>query len=447
MRFVALLAAALAVYVLAAPAPETPAPPAPDLSTCAVPKDAYPPADPGLNKEPFFDYYAWQAFTGLICEAKPGERGESAVPVRRGGVPVFQTYKSGWEVFPSPARFPKAPSLPAWEVYAGKDFNPCGVDSEGGGLPTLGSVSDFDDLAQAGLSGPLAPIMAQNSKYVHYLTQFNRTAFDAIRDRGYYRASVAAKGADFPEGSITLKSAWVETEGLDPALRKNYYVTKALVRSPPDGACRTADVALLALHIVQKTPSRHARLWATFENAFNVPPRLDRKHSFTFFNPNDPQPAMPDPNPLTGKPLVEHPVPFNIERKLSSTGLTQNSNAAFQAALKTELGADSPWPNYSLVVLQWPDGAGANSLNPPCSTTTPGCGSQWAWANPVLETYFQNDPKTGTCIGCHQLANKPDSSVDFVWSLRIHSYPDGPDLRTGAQGAVKTVLTQQRKVK
>lgn len=445
--FVTLIVAKVHAPLKAAPPPSGPAavPPAPDLSTCSIPSDAYPPNGTNLNPEPFFNYYAWQAFMALVCTAREGARGVAAVPHSHGGVPVFETYKSAWETFPSRTMFPSQPPVPVdWDHYAGKDFNPCREQPEDGSL-TLGSFSESTDVAQPGQSAALAPIVGQNSKYVHYLTQFNDVAFNAIRDRSYYLASTAAKGADFPEGSIFLKSAWIETAGLPPDLVGKYHVVKARVKDPVDGTCRTADLALLALHIVQKTPTRHARIWATFENRYNVPLKSDLQHNFTFFDPGASPPAMPETNPLEGKPLVEHPAPFNIQRKEPSTGRAQTSDDTFHKAITAALGADSKWLNYGLVMVQWPGDSSANKLTPGCDTT-PGCGSMWAWANPVMETFFQNDSKTGTCIGCHQLSNSDGPPADFAWSLRIESYPDGADLRTKTLSRMEWILSQQRKV-
>jgi hypothetical protein len=398
----------------------------PDDLSCKIPGDVEEPVA-GENAEINFDRYAWKAFVALICTADENKRGVAAGPQTfTAGPRVFQTYKSSWEVFPSSKKFSSnPPDVPDWDHYAGPNFNPCGQQVSAGQL-TLGAASKFPDIAQAGRNtNPHGPIVAKNSAYAHYLIQFNDVAFDKIRNDSLYLASRVSNGVTFPVGSITLKSAWIATVGLPEQERNRYYHTMAWVQSPvPDdhGSCSYEEVALIALHIVQKTPSRQTRIWASFEHEDNAPPFFPAgastpqpssapDGSYLFFDPA--KGRMPQDNPLEGKPFVRNPEPFNIEN-LKPINTNAATDRDYAAALRAKLGSDTPWAHYRIAVVQRYD-------CPNCSgdSFTPSPYSPWSWANPVAETFFQLD-QGGSCIACHKQA----VGDDFVWSLRIDSYPD-----------------------
>jgi hypothetical protein len=417
--------ALLGCRLLSKPAkPQPPASPV-DISSCEIPRDAALPQTAGDDQRgPMYDY-AWRSFIALICSADTAKgRGVEASPQDFAKAPhVFETYKSSWEIFPSVDQYAEGTALPKLagpDEYAAADFNPCGVAGSPDML-TLGSISKFADVAQAGTGeAPLSPVVSQNGKYVHYLTLYNPTAFKEILNKSLYLAQNVGGAVNFPPGSIILKSAWIETDGLSQAAISRFYTRQAMVQSPAGGCHKRTQVALVGLHFVQKTPSRGWRIWTTFEHEDNVPycaadqicaPDAPPPAGYTFYKQGE---HMPVPNPFDplGRKLPSQPVPFTIERFHGIAPATKCANDAYIAVIRQKLGADSVWAHYRLVMAQWPN---ETNCTKDCSffNTMP-----WTWTNPIIETYFQTKYDTGTCGTCHHI---PGS--DFVWSLQIDSYP------------------------
>ena len=454
-RLIFISAAAIGAAALAGYRGETPREPlaassanaGPALS-CSPPTDDKAPASNVTNGEPFFDEFAWRSFVAMVCKAGADTPGAA---VSFGGPHVFETYKAAWELFPSTTRFPvsgaRPPNPKEWGQYGGADFNPCTTLPKPGEL-VLGSISKFSDIAQAGPNrDPLPPIVAQNSTYVHYVTQFNKVEFDYIRDNQLYLASHAGGGANFPAGSIAIKSAWLETTQLSEAAKFRYYRKPAWIESPVDKhSCKEQEVALIAMHIVQKTAARSQRIWASFEHEDNVPPvgplpnsANDPPDGYRFFNRQGG--AMPRVNPIPINDIKSNPAPFNIERKKPSTPNAGAVSINYAAALRGKLDDTTPWAHYRLVMAQWPTAPNCHDAGTPCAVQ-PGPNSPWAWANPVMETYFQEDKARGSCLACHSLTTK-SPNTDFVWSLRIESYPDSSiDLRENALDTLGAIYRQ-----
>jgi len=409
----------------ALPAP----PPRPAISSCQVPLDVaanVPPDDQPYEQRPFFDDYSWKAFAAVICDAKPGERGvPSPAKGKDGaGARVFETYKSAWEVFHG------GTVSGNWKKYEAQTYNPCEGKAKDGDL-VLASVTKFLDTEQRGVGDALiGPLPAQNGTYVHYLTQYNEKSFGHIVD---VLAGKAAPGSEFPDGSVNVKSAWVEMNGPDGRRfdARHFYVRDAWIRDY-DGSCKKAQVGLVGLHIVQKTPTRKNWIWSTFEQVDNVP------------NVGDPCPvagAMYTFNREDCKDMPVNPVRdnqrdappktiFNVQRTFALISQsTKQTNQGYQALFSRA----SKWKNYELVMTQWPlkNPGPTQAANP--MYAFPGTGATTAFANTVMETFFQRRISL-SCLGCH---GRTAGQSDLVWSLRIE--PQGS--RTEAFKELRTTMT------
>jgi len=397
-----------AVYVLQ-PAPvqrlanEGPPPPViVDVSSCEVPPGEGTNLPPwsAYDQLPYFDSYSWRAFAALVCDAMAGHRGQADPGWGREGTGarVFETFKSAWEVYHSGA------VIKNWDHYVDQSRNPC-PNAAPGDL-VLASTSkwiDTDLLDDNAL--PTGPLPAQNGTYVHYLTQYNQVSFNYIAD---VLAGKIKGNIQFPERSVNIKSAWVEMTGLD---KTRFYTRYAWVPRPRR-ACENVEVGLVGLHIVQKTHTRPYWIWSTFEQVNNAP---DSGATCTgecgpyTFNKGDGRkmPDSPQPNPPYPPPTDI----FNVERAWHLIGVrTRDMNAQYWK----QLGTNSRWSNYELVMTNWtsqptqPANAGSPAFTFPTAEVNS------AFANTVMETFFQRDI-TMSCLGCH--ANAVDN--DFAWSLKI----------------------------
>jgi hypothetical protein len=404
-----------------------PAKPIPGLSSHMPADVCIPDGFPGIALD-YFDDYSWRALVALVWPAAPGQRGVPAPAkgIAASGPRVFETYKPLWEIFHADGSAP----APAFNSYDAAAANPCAATARFGDM-TIGSATGIDDIGQAGIGVLDPPLVAQNGRYVRTLTLFNQIAFDHIvRNRFFRRDALPPVPSprpdrpvlDFPNGSIAVKSAWIDVTGLPAALVKRFYTRTALVKRAAGSGCARMTVGLIGLHVAQKTPSRPQWIWSSFEQVDAVPPKwADWPGAFAL---NDATGApMPERNPLSLVPLAPEPVPpFNVVRDAGAPILTATELTSFGYRHLLE---GTPWQHYRLIVTQWPRLEG-NQADPiparvdgSVENTFPGSGAFSAFTNVTMETFDQKGVQLG-CMSCH---NRARMTTDFMWSVLDHAYP------------------------
>lgn len=413
-RVVALVfALGFSLTAIAQPVPT----PTPVITSSKVPDDVAIPANFPGNPIAFFDDFSWRAFVALVWPGLQGQRGapDPAQTVGGKGPRVFETYKALNEVFHNDGSAPAA-----WNDFDPATYNPCNAAMAWGDL-TLGSISKFSDLGQAGFGNLTGPLIAQNTTYVRFLTAYNQVEFDQILGKSWYiRANLPQKPASitFDVGSVDVKSAWIDMTGVQHPDR--YHTRTAAVMDPVYGTCSQKTVGLVGLHIVVKTPTRPQWIWSSFEQVDNVPPAqpgAPGPFGPGTFNFNDGKGgAMPASNPYALDRVLTAPTAaaFNVTRGKPIHQSTQSTNKAYQLALKGTV-----WQNYQLVTTQWPLKANSPTTPGTPQNTFPGTGATTAFANATLETFEQGSVFT-SCMACHNSTMAP---TDFLWSLNDHAFP------------------------
>jgi hypothetical protein len=389
--------------------PACPNPPVPSISESSAPADVCISDGFGGNPIDFFDDFSWRAFIAMVWPAKQGTRGEAdpALTLGSPGPLVFETYKAQWEVFHADGSAPAG-----WNVY--DNTNACNVTPAFGGL-VLASFSKFSDLGMAGFGKLLGPLAARNQTYVRYLTGMNKSEFDKIQSEQLYLRSnlpAAPNVLTFPDGSIDVKSAWMDMTGV--AHPERYYTRQALVGDPsPGGGCSMKTVGLIGLHIVIKSPTRPQWIWSSFEH-IDLTPQPGATAPFALHAGD--QTPMPANDPLTLTPLIVPPTPFNVTRVKPIHESTQATNAAYQNLLS---GSGSIWRFYQLVMTQWPLTPNSPTTPGNPANTFPGTGSdQTTFSNIALETFEQKTIGTG-CMACHNITKQ---QTDFLWVLNTRAF-------------------------
>ena len=376
----------------------------------------------------YFDDFSWRELVAMVWPATAGHRGvaDTSKKVADPGPRVFETYKSLYELFHDDGSEPKA-----FNQYDSAQMNVCNA-TQGFGDIVLGSKNGIDDIGQVGVGELIAPLVAQNGRYVRLQTLYNQVAYDFIVKNKYYqRANLPAVPSprpdlpvvQFPMGSVVLKAAWLDMEGFTDAQKARFYLRMATVKDPNDGHCSKIRVGLVGLHIMVKTPSRPQWIWSSFEQVDVAPPKAFGNPGKFIFNDNDRSHVMPAENPLTLVPLAKQPVtPFNVTRNVMAPihPKTELMNLVYQRLLH-----GTPWEFYQIATTQWPRLEGNQAAFVPATqggeitTTFPGAGATSAFANLTMETFDQGRPQLG-CMSCH---NQARMTVDFVWSLMDHAYP------------------------
>lgn len=416
--------------------------PAPSSVPGPIPADAVPCYGPTPQTDAFANL-AWQAFKMIVW---PVAQSPLGVP-RRGepdparsladmrGPRVFETFKADWETF-----LPSAAPPSEWSKYSAT-ASPCQNNPPiAPGTLVLAALAEFGNVQEQAGNGPSGEpitnvLVGQNRKLARYLVGFDRNEFELIRRNGLYdtRNLPAPPSASpgpttaAPDGTIIVKSAWIELDGLKVD-RETFYHRHALVQDPETLICREIVVGLVGLHIRYKTPTRPQWIWASFEHVRNVPPQRQvgpasgGSSGYTFNDGSGtPMPNQPPPDTLVhSNRFSARPDRFNVQRVMPIAPEIEAANSQWQAAL-----AGSVWTNYQLVIVEWPglgrspdiDALEAKPEPPSFTNQTSNL------VNTTMETFLQSrvGPSQGgvryTCMGCH---NKP-RALDYVFTISLNA--------------------------
>jgi len=365
-----------------------------------------------IEDRPFFDYFGWQAFIGLVWPADPNYRGKpdasvntpaefvtaSQANANNENPPiVFESLQTFDAVFPGTDDPSKAPAAWNTDSYT----RPFSLDLASKGKAPKGLNEAFS-----------SPLIDQNRQYVRYNLQLNEVMYEFIRQNKWYLKENLPKAptqASLPPlleaaasnnplvivnqpqtnttvvqpvngNSIELKSSWrvmITQEDLDPSKpwRKaddlsRYFVSRANIQNSVTGKIEQNKlVGLVGLHIVVKTPQFTQGLWSTFEHVDNLVAPPGGRASFKGDTQFWPQGFSYQPssfqNSSTGLTAAvteggRNPVEVSRIYKIPETpvatsqyfpdGLsTVGMNKTYQKLLEGTV-----WANYQLVVTQWP---------------------------------------------------------------------------------------------
>ncbi len=374
---------------------------------------------PGARTACNFEQFMWQSLLALVqpTTANPAVLG-------------FETW------MPSYGIFVKDGTPTPWGQ---EPPNACAGTPGGGKPPRLYS----DIIKQAGADQPL---IDQHGEFVYYGMSVNRSAYDMITTCQLYKANCAGplkpgnQGIDLiqkypnlalPDTAVELKTSWMVVDAA-AASSGRFYVVPGWIQHK-NGPCRQVQLGLTGMHIVSKTPSFPALIWATFEHrdnapdcsATSAPPPLGGPWSF--FNPgctncatNTYKAATPgqicrmhpagDSATGTfpgGADCTINPNQFACQAKTrailaESTAAINAINASVQSLIQANPQRINPvWANYELVGNVWT----VNGTVPPYLQAQAGSLSA---ANTSMESYVQNGVAAATnpynCLSCHNMA-------------------------------------------
>lgn len=383
------------------------------------------------NLQHAFDFHSWLVWLALNAPAGGGVIGSGSAP---GGDAA--TVWEGWRNV-ADLMLPGGAEPPPWGAPPGipPACEALNAGAKGhhvlrmvGKTPDL--LTDFDQPFDTG------PLIDQAGNYVRYELLVNQPMFEFIvQNKLYSKVGQQAftQPITFPEGqvvkdtngtigAIMVKAAWKPIDGDDQAT--TFHTTEALVYTPPsenpkiEESCTLSKVALVGLHVVQKTTAEPQWVWSTFEHVANAPDQasVDAKQlaaHYNFYDPSCKAAACP-PNQPPPRPWDPNVQPFpdgfhsQITRVTPVTSEVAELNAAFQALLPNTV-----WQHYQLVSTQWPTDA--------TSATDPnGVPAPVFLANTTMETYVQGTvpQSSSSCMGCHgNAATTTGADADFTFVL------------------------------
>ncbi len=358
-------------------------------------------------------------------------------------------------------------------------------------LDEISKVDDgFFEATKQGLSAN--PVIAANGTFLRYEILISEVTFDTIVTKKWYLSSVLnglteslsfpcgtyngggpkASPSDPGVGSITIKNAWMEADGLDAS---KYHMENLLLYTPASqnasgqDTCELATMALVGQHIAHKTTQQSAWTWSTFEHAANgpdctstPPPELTVKQNdpstgcpstggaYNFFpaNTSDPRFASCNATPATNGTTACNNS-YCVDQAPNQTGgysrlcrqlaLQANYPTAYAQtqACNQATGASSVWSNYALISTQWFTAFSSTQKKTCANDVTivalPGAVNEYApqvtltssegtrvvpyLANTSMESY-----ERANCMGCHTnaLVSKGSAvSTDLMYFMML----------------------------
>jgi len=317
--------------------------------------------------------------------------------------------------------------------------NACAAGSKATGKPRR-LYSDI--IKQAGADQPL---IDQKREFVYYGMSVNQSAYDMITACQLYMANCAGplkpnnQGIDLiqkyptlalPGTTVELKTSWMIVDDATVASGR-FYVVPGWIQHK-GGPCREVNLGLTGIHIVSKTPSFPALIWATFEHRNNAPDCSDTSAppplggSWNFFNPSCPSCTTNTYKPVTPAQICRmHPSgdsaagtfpggadcsvnPNQYACQAKTQAILAESTHAINA-LNTSVRSliltpphriNTVWANYELVGNVWTIGGTV----PPYLQAQEGALSA---ANTSMESFVQNGVAAATnpysCLSCHNM--------------------------------------------
>ena len=350
---------------------------------------------------------------------------------------VWETYALDTDVFR-----PNAEQPPPWgtpqdlPAFCGQSPMAAQFRGSNHGFDTLGRLSEFDGASAAPLAGIAqafadgAWLTAQNKKLTYYEIRMNEDEFNYIVKNGFYnaltqgRAIAQGNGIGLPagvtsygnSGAIEVKAAWLEIT--DPKLWPQFRMISAVIvdytQQPP--VCRQANMGLVGLHIIHKTPNAQQFAWATFEHVNNAPDANSPPGGvYTYNNPNcNPATdhymcrnnAQPKPCKTPGQPCDPYTAPVQVFRTNAIPSYVGQLNQYTQQIIAAA-NPNSVFKYYQLVNVLWPNAnkkIPAGAMTPLTDGNPQPPNAQGGLVNTTLETYFQGSTPGNAqlnCLQCH----------------------------------------------
>ncbi|MGH9418805.1 MAG: hypothetical protein ACRD3J_02430 [Thermoanaerobaculia bacterium] len=316
--------------------------------------------------------FAWNEFFALNWPAiaQSGQVGTRGVadPSRPFGDPsysgplVWETYRSKVEIFPGngapPGYTPKAASAYGFDAAPAYNYlqavPPCSGQAPAAAPPFV----NLDEVTQIGLDTmfagivPPAPTAANSDpQRIRFLAKANRTQYAYVAANSFWNHGgnfyaqvnqftnalktnqVAPQNSIifFPAGTVEVKAGWrMLAPSEDPkrfhTTTVRYYENAGTGGPNPTPCYRDAVWGLVALHIIQKTPSAPTFIYATFEQADNIRSGNNGKpvedENGNIINPPPPQRPPTSPFPIYRDgydPVTKQPDPHvGVKRHLCS---------------------------------------------------------------------------------------------------------------------------------
>lgn len=248
--------------------------------------------------------FAWQEFIALNWPAQAGARDTPNTPATFGsaGPVVWETFRHKSEIYPGTFEAPHGPDYNDPPQYI---YSPESVGTPTGEVVPCGQASastpfiNLDEQSEIGLDQMFAgsgPGGRYDGQQILFLAKANKVEYDYTFGQQWYKDKAAPLQAtaeyvtknqaspppgstayvSFPYGTVEIKAAWRKLTPTEASSGRfytapvRYYQYQSGPGSDPCYVDEATGWGLVALHIIQKTPTAPYFIYATFGQADNI---------------------------------------------------------------------------------------------------------------------------------------------------------------------------------
>jgi len=252
--------------------------------------------------------FAWLEFISAVSPSAAGSRGipGGSFAASGNGSPTpltWETYQHRTELFPcnvsggSSAVTPPQPwgSAPRY-VTTVLNSNPqlCSTITLSGASLPYNNLDEATQIGQNSLFFPATPGKPQPATDPQVLFEAKANQYESDYVARNYTTLLPkfgpfhfSPGITLPAGTVEVKAAWRPLASIPAAQRYRYYTTTVLAYGGTDGAPvpQRLPYALIALHIIHKTPNYPAFTFATFEQVDDFQNQVTGSPSGVYYVP------------------------------------------------------------------------------------------------------------------------------------------------------------------
>ncbi len=254
--------------------------------------------------------FAWLSFISAVSPASSSNRGapggsfSTSGMSRAAGPLVWETYQHRTELLPcnfsGGTSSPTAPqpwnATPTY-VIANNGGATCGtVSIPGGASLPYNNLDEATQIGQNSLFYPASPGASPNpatDTQVLFEARANQYEWGFVNQnyaslKPQFSPFHFSPGITLPTGTVEVKAAWRPLSSIPAAQQYRYHTATVITYGGTDAApvAQTQTYALIALHLIHKTPNYPAFIFATFEQVDTLTNQVTNNPSGVYYVPS-----------------------------------------------------------------------------------------------------------------------------------------------------------------
>lgn len=411
--------------------------------------------------------FAWLEFISAVSPNKSGMRGvpggsfaASGTGANKGPL-VWETYQHRTELFPcnatssstGPVTSPIPPqpwgAAPKYVTTAASNNLCSTITVPGGGPVPFNNLDEANQIGQNILFYPAQPGNPQPATDAQILFEAKVNQYESNYVTQNYKSFIPQfkpfrlfPVVNLPTTTVEVKAAWRPVSSIPANQRYRYHIANVLTYSGTDTAPVTNVVpyALIALHIIHKTPNYPAFIFATFEQVDDFKNQVTGQPSGVYYVPSYNSVGYTTPAtttfPPTGQVVPNPNIGFNPAQPTAkpygvngSVSLPQGNTSTFPGAKPVPGGVAIP---VTSPVPTVPEVASVNAQALAAMKGIPGFNQNFTWQ------YYK-------LAGVQAVPTNNESTRDFyLANIVVESSQPGIQLFRGFPPITNGVLTNIR---